>query len=607
VGLRRLPVDRGLGHAGRRHYAEIIAAEDPTCADSGDRCFRTDEVRIGHQCSAPGATIPKRRRFTVVVALAVAFTVAVLAGCGGLLGQDDENGASGGAESPPTPSDDAPDPDAEDGTSTDDESAADESETEDGVDAGGGNEDGGALDNNDRGQVEDVPGLLEDEEAGRIIGELEGQLAIGDGNVVAVARPDGNSYQALDGDSQLIAAQPTWSRAGDKLVWSSVSALRQLARVQSFDEEGVTDGAPLDSEAQGPPVFYYQWTDDGDTIMYLRNSPTGSGIEAGALIPGRPIEPVDGGAPFFVSWSPTGDRVAANVDDRSVRIYDQFASVAQNGASPGDDTPVFQLLMDGTGFSAPAWIDENTVLIVLDGWLTALVLDENGQERERVRVTQAATPVRFVVSPDRRRVAYQAVDRFGPEIDQAGLATVDDRGERSGSRPIGPGAGLDAAVGVDPVQVPVLRALVVYDLETGSRETVTDDAALAWEWSPDGTKLAWLRPESAGGRGARWRFWSVDGAQPAGDRTTPVVAISAKEALNYLPFFAQYTQSVNRWSPDSTAFAIAGGITPTSGPPRQGIWVHLVDQPARPVLVAEGDFVTWGSGPTPPATGSSPA
>ncbi len=542
-----------------------------------------------------------------MVALVTAFTVAVLAGCGSLLGQNEENGASEGAESPVTQSDDAPGPDAEDGSSTDEESSDAEPDAEDDVDAGGGNGNGGGPDNNDRGQVEDVPGLLGDEEVARIIGAMEGQLAIGDGNVVAVARPDGNSYQALDGDSQLIAAQPTWSRAGDKLVWSSVSALRQLARVQSFDEEGAADGAPLDSEAQGPPVFYYQWTDDGETVMYLRNSPTGTNIEAGALVPGQQIEPVDAGAPFFVSWSPTGDRVAANVDNRSVRIYDQFASVAQNGASPGDDTPVFQLLIDGTGFSAPAWIDETTVLIVLDGWLTALVLDEDGREKERVRVTQAATPVRFVVSPDRRRVAYQAVDRSGPEIDQAGLPTVDDRDERFGSGPIGPDARHDTGVGVDPVQVPAPRALVVYDLETGSRETVTDDAALAWEWSPDGTKLAWLRPESAGGRSARWRFWSADGEQPAGDRTTPVVAISAKEALNYLPFFAQYTQSVNRWSPDSTAFAIAGRIAPISGPPRQGIWVHLVDQPARPVLVAQGDFVTWGSGPTPPAIGPSPA
>lgn len=530
--------------------------------------------------------------------------IVVLAGCGSLGGQADDEG-SGGAAPSVTESEEAPESDSEAGTADGD---APDVETDDEAegDPDPGSENGGEPDD-DRGEIESVPGLLDDEKATRIVGELGGQLAIGDGNVVAVARPDGNSYQALDGDSRLIATQPTWSRSGGKLVWSSVSALEQLARVQSFDDDGAPDGDPVDSEAQGNPVFYYQWADDDETVLYLRNSPTGVNVEAGALIPGRPIEPVDDGAPFFLSWSPTGDRVAANVDNRSVRIYDTFASAAQTGASSGDDVPIYQLLMDGTGFSAPAWIDETTVLIVLDGWLTALVLDDEGQERERVRITQAATPVRFVLSPDRRRVAYQAVGQTGPDINQAGLSHLRQRDQRLRLIPIGPEAGPDRATGLTEAQVPGRRALVVFDLETGSLETVTEDPVLAWEWSPDSTKLAWLRPESGGGRAARWRFWSVTGEQPAGDLTTPVVTISSKEALNYLPFFAQYTQSVNRWSPDSSAFAIAGTIDPTVGPPRAGIWIHLVDQPARPVRVAEGDFVTWGSGPTPSPIGASPA
>jgi TolB protein len=66
----------------------------------------------------------------------------------------------------------------------------------------------------------------------------------------------------------------------------------------------------------------------------------------------------------------------------------------------------------------------------------------------------------------------------------------------------------------------------------------------------------------------------------------------------YLPFFAQYTQSVTGWAPDSTAFAFAGGIDGV-----RGVWVQLLDEAVRPHRVALGDFVTWGPGEPLPAAG----
>ncbi len=146
-------------------------------------------------------------------------------------------------------------------------------------------------------------------------------------------------------------------------------------------------------------------------------------------------------------------------------------------------------------------------------------------------------------------------------------------------------------------------ALVVVAVSDGTVTKVTDEVALAWEWSPDSDTVAWLSligPPVH--RSARWRFWSADGA-PAGDETSPVFRVSIKEVVNYFPFFAQYSHSITRWSPDSSAFVFAGSIGRS-----EGVWVHPVDQPGSAVLVASGDFVTWGSGPTPaPAGGRSPA
>ncbi len=146
-------------------------------------------------------------------------------------------------------------------------------------------------------------------------------------------------------------------------------------------------------------------------------------------------------------------------------------------------------------------------------------------------------------------------------------------------------------------------ALIVVDVENRTTEVVTERPVVAWEWSPDGEKLAWLELDGPiSRRRGRWRFWSAEGPV-VGDRRSPTVQLSIKEMVNYLPFFAQYSFSLRRWSPDSSAFAFTGLVDG-----RDGVWILLVDVAAEPVLVAPGDIVNWGFGPTPdPDAGLSPA
>ncbi len=61
-----------------------------------------------------------------------------------------------------------------------------------------------------------------------------------------------------------------------------------------------------------------------------------------------------------------------------------------------------------------------------------------------------------------------------------------------------------------------------------------------------------------------------------------------------LPFFPQYAQSLNLWSPDSTAFAYAGEVEG-----ERGIWIKDLSE-ARPRFVVEGTWVAW-SRTSPPA------
>jgi WD40 repeat protein len=425
------------------------------------------------------------------------------------------------------------------------------------------------------------------EELAAALAELDGKLAIGLERSIAVSRPDGRAYIEVEGDPSRLNGQPTWSRDGTKLVWGSASTVSQEARIQNFDDDGVVEGDPERVSVPGPPVFYFQWSSDDSQIVYLRNSPRGSTVEVGVITPERRAAWLTDGDPFFVSWSPEDEVLAAHIADEQISVFDSSEASflipgdAEDEEPESPDPVVGRLLAEGGGFSAPAWLDANTLLAVVKGWLSAISVGDRTVEA----LLQMTGPIRFVVSPDRSKVALQATGDLGS--DQPIEASFNDVWlPRSGIRP---------AQSSDP--------LVVFDLETGQSVVVTEERAVAWEWSPDGSKLAWLGFDGPlVQRQARWRFWSADGPL-AGNETVPTLMLTDKELVNYLPFFAQYVQSVNRWSPDSSAFALSG----TSNG-RQGIWIQFVDRADPAVLVAPGDFVTWGPGPTPPPTaGRSPA
>ncbi len=410
---------------------------------------------------------------------------------------------------------------------------------------------------------QDGPGpTLSEAEAAERVSELGGQLAIGNGPELVIVRPDGGSPLVLDGSESIVASQPTWSRDGTRLAWSSVAADRQAVLVQDFNDEGLPDGDPLDGDASGPPVFYLQWSVDDDRLAYLRDAPEGGAVETGTLEPGASLEPQGQAAPLFVSWAPVADRLLAHVGDGTLGLLDQTKE--PSGLRP--------LTTGGGGFSAPAWVDERTALVVLDGGLTLLDV-ETGDQR---RVLELPPPVQFVLSPDRQRVAVQTA---GDRIIEASART--DLVDRS--------------------------ALVVIDLATGEQTVVTTERAVAWEWSPDSDKLAWLGLGTGAIQpAARWHFWSRSGSPVAPNSVDFLIPRKVGQA--YLPFFAQYAQSVTGWSPDSSAFAFAGSVQELDGF-ATGVWIQLVDETAPPLRISPGDFVTWGSGQTPPpsAGGSSAA
>lgn len=364
------------------------------------------------------------------------------------------------------------------------------------------------------------------------IEELGGRLAITRGNQVWVSAPGGGGQTFIDGGDIVVAGQPVWSDDGTQLAWSSVDSQRQNIAIG----DGTAPESRVLVELPGPPAFYLQWDAGGEQVVYLRNAE--GGIEAGTASVEEGAGALGVGAPFYVAWSPDDSGLLAHVNGGELRRYE----------NAGDGETLFRPTGD---FTAADWIGPSTVVFATELALATLDLD-TGVE---TALLDLDGPIRFVLSPDGRRLAFVA------------------------------------ALASDPSPDPALRVL---DIESGDIEVVTDGVALAWEWDRSGQRLAYLGIDGQSGISQvqtgddddrfRWFFWEGGETINAAPPFTP----SQLMAAAYLPFFEQYAQSHHGWSPNGDGFAFAGSIGDDSG-----IWVQLVDQQVGPLLIAEGDAVTW--------------
>jgi len=78
----------------------------------------------------------------------------------------------------------------------------------------------------------------------------------------------------------------------------------------------------------------------------------------------------------------------------------------------------------------------------------------------------------------------------------------------------------------------------------------------------------------------------------AGGETRTLFTIAPQPAFvrDVLQFFDQYSQSLQLWSPDSSAVVLVGEVGD-----EQGVWVHDLDQ-SDPVKVFDGGWAAWSNG-----------
>jgi TolB protein len=246
---------------------------------------------------------------------------------------------------------------------------------------------------------------------------------------------------------------------------------------------------------------------------------------------------LDEDAPFYFSWSPEGDAVVIHAGPTR----------AETIRPDGERT---ELEPTSAGYLAPQWTAHGVFHVVDD---RLIVEDETG-DRETVAVVSGITM--FVANRQGSSVALQS--------------TSD-------------GPGPVTAAAADPPVI-AANAVSVIDVNTGNVETISEALSAGFFWSPDGESLLVLTTSPGEIVPLVW----------TGDGPTEFRGFSPSPPMvrDTFPFFPQYAQSVNFWSPDSKAFAYAGEVNEDAG-----IWVQEVDGD-EPLRVSDGSWVAW-SGPMP--------
>ncbi|HXV69993.1 MAG TPA: hypothetical protein VEB69_01185 [Acidimicrobiia bacterium] len=352
-------------------------------------------------------------------------------------------------------------------------------------------------------------------------------VIIDDSGDVVVMAPDGTNQTAItdDGGDSAAYTQPIWAPDGQGLAFGRVTSDGFSVGLHDLGSEETT------TIATGNLPFYMSFSPQGDRLGVLHNGSTGIDFNLVDVVAGS-IERVDMGAPFYFSWSPNNDRLVTHVG------VDRFETIDLTGQRTS-------LEPTGPTYLAPQWTPSGVFHVVDD----TLVVETADGTRNAVAGVSGFTM--FVTNEQGTLVAMQSSGADG---------------------------GVEVAL-EDPPIAPSNRVVVV-DTTTGDVSEVTDGLALGFFWSPNGENLLAL---NTGDQSATPRVWNVEGTVA----DYPGYLPPATMLQDTFPFFPQYAQSVSFWAPDSSAFAYAGEV---EGVP--GIWVQSLGA-EEPEMVSAGRWVAW--------------
>lgn len=259
------------------------------------------------------------------------------------------------------------------------------------------------------------------------------------------------------------------------------------------------------------------------------------------------------GAPFYFSWNSDGQQMVWHRNNRLLSFFDVLTNtIIDDGATP-------------SFFQAPAWspVDDRAAVVIEDSpSSSALVIFEAGQQRVLKGNLRGIT--NFSWSPDGRYIAYRLLTQDG------------------------------------------ITAIEVLDADSGAIVTSSpSSSAIAFFWSPDSTRLAYLTPELSGGASGGQFIAYTQVVQPerimvswnvldiATGNSRQISSFTPTESMVYLlGYFDQFNQSHNLWSPDSR-YLVYGEVVDYSTSATSVSFVDTLADTPMPVSIMPGEIGIW--------------
>ena len=351
-------------------------------------------------------------------------------------------------------------------------------------------------------------------------------------------------------DNHTIYNWPTWSPDATKLAFTSYSANGDFAGALWLVDVpgGLPDKVFQDPEdtigrfvAQRSPHYVY-WSPQSDRVAFL--APTPQSLVLYMIETADPHHPetVSFGAPSYMAWSPDGQYLLHHLVQALdlVDTRNNFARASLNAAS--------------FSYRTPAWSPDNSRIAYVSGLQGGEKLVVSGVQGTSVmEVDQVEALSVFLWSPTANEIAYTE---------------------------LGSGQSLG---------IPTYAGLTILDVDSGVKTRVTTREVVAFFWSPDGSKLAYVTVD----RSASTISWYVNDRSGRSERKLTDFIPSSEQLFVMFAFFDQYAYSNRLWSPDSSALVYSGRDPDANGTGGSAIQVISVDGSSPPLVIAPGNLAFW--------------
>ena len=378
--------------------------------------------------------------------------------------------------------------------------------------------------------------------------------------------PDGLRSNQVSPDSDEFFTWPTWSPDASQLVFSGVlsddDGLPTISLYASDVDGGnsrvIFVGEPGVATLLAEGVVHYPlWAPNGERLAFIAGTSNGLTLFIDDLSSDPDAEHVLDNGPLWMSWAADSDRLLVH------RGNDHFI------VETIDEIHATKLSMESSGYRVPAWRPKSNLITFATGSARSdyIVSSATATGNKLGRFTEIRgtwpTPA-FLWSPDGRFLALSESSQL-----------VGYRGQR----------------------LFVYSTLTIIRGDDPTERGVINDPILAYFWSPDSRKLAYVTLSDTRGL-LRWVLFDVE----KGIRQPLIDFIPSQEQLTVFQFFDQYAYSHSAWSPDSDALVFAGSLSTEDvsassrvHPGHEGFHVIVVsaDSLAATQLIAEGFLAFW--------------